>query len=210
MRILTTTTEIAGPHRGEAREQAILDAALDLIGEMGYDRMSMDALAARAQASKATIYRRWPGKAQVVAEAIRRRACHDVTIPPDTGSMRGDLLAALAVKCDTMSGEDGPLLIGLLMAARTDTELAEVLHAQIRDGSGPLLAELFGRAVARGELPGDPDPTLVRELVPALILQRLIFGDDHLSDDAFISHVVDDFVLPLLAAGRRQAASAGT
>jgi AcrR family transcriptional regulator len=205
---LAPTTDIAGSSRGLAREQAILDAALDLIGEVGYDRMSMDGLAARAQASKATIYRRWPGKAQVVAEAIRRRACEHVIAPPDTGSMRGDLLAALATKCDTMSGEDGPLLIGLLMAARKDVELAELLHAQIRDNSEPLLAELFDRAVARGELSSPPDPALVRELIPALILQGLIFGDQ-LTGDAFISHVVDDFVLPWLA-GRRQIVTAAT
>jgi AcrR family transcriptional regulator len=204
---LAPATDIAGSSRGEAREQAILDAALDLIGEVGYDRMSMDGVAARAQASKATIYRRWPGKAQVVAEAIRRRACQHVAAPPDTGTMRGDLLAALATKCETMSGEDGPLLIGLLMAARKDAELAGLLHAQIRDNSEPLLAELFDRAVARGELPGAPDPALVRELVPALILQRLIFGDQ-MTDDAFVSHVIDDFVLPWLA-GRKQVVTSG-
>ena len=204
---MTPTTDIVGSSRGQAREQAILDAALDLIGEVGYDRMSMDGLAARAQASKATIYRRWPGKAQVVAEAIRRRACQHIVVPADTGSMRGDLLAALATKCETMSGEDGPLLIGLLMAARKDDELAELLHAQMRNDSEPLLAALFDRAVTRGELPGSPDPALVRELVPALILQRLIFGDQ-LTDDAFVSHVIDDFVLPWLA-GRQQVLTTG-
>jgi AcrR family transcriptional regulator len=205
---LTPAKEIAGSSRGEAREQAILDAALDLIGEVGYDRMSMDGLAARAQASKATIYRRWPGKAQVVAEAIRRRACPDVAAAPDTGCMRGDLLAAMRTKCDTMTGEDGPLLIGLLVAARKDAELAELLHAQIRDGSELLLAAIFDRAVDRGELPDGPDLALVRELVPALILQRLIFGDQ-LTDDAFVAHVIDDFVLPWLA-GTRQVVTTGS
>jgi AcrR family transcriptional regulator len=205
---LTPTTDIAGSSRGQAREQAILDAALDLISEVGYDRMSMDGLAARAQASKATIYRRWPNKAQVVVEAIRRRACEHVIVPPDTGSLRGDLLAALAIKCETMSGEDGPLLIGLLMAARTDAELAELLHAQIRSNGEPLLGELFDRAVARGELPGAPEPALIWELVPALILQRLITGDP-LTDEAFIPHIIDDFVLPWLA-GRRQVVITGT
>jgi AcrR family transcriptional regulator len=205
---LNPTPDNLGSSRGHAREQAILDAALDLIGEVGYDRMSMDGLAARAQASKATIYRRWPGKAQVVADAIRRRACQDASSPPDTGSMRGDLLAALVTKCDLMSGEDGPLLIGLLMAARNDAELAALLHAQMRNGSELLLADLFERAVARGELSGAPDLALVGELVPALILQRLIMGDN-LTDDAFVSHVIDDFVLPWLA-GRRQVVSTGS
>jgi AcrR family transcriptional regulator len=192
---MSPTTEIAAT-RGEAREQAILDAALDLLGEVGYDRMSMDGLAARAQASKATIYRRWPGKAQVVVEAIRRRGCPDLTAP-DTGGLRGDLQGALRMKCDAMSGEDGPLFVGLLMAARKDPELADLLHAQMRNDSRPFLAELLDRAVGRGEIPSCPDPAAVRELVPALILQRMMFGDE-LSDEAFISHVIDDFVIPLL------------
>src|ERR1700692_4839290 len=63
-----------GP-RAEAREQAILDAALELLMEVGYDRLSMDALAERAHAGKATIYRHWSGKAQIVAEAVRRLKC---------------------------------------------------------------------------------------------------------------------------------------
>ncbi|MGH3850145.1 MAG: TetR/AcrR family transcriptional regulator, partial [Pseudonocardiaceae bacterium] len=98
--------------RSDRREQVILDTALDLVTEFGYERMTMDVLAARARASKATIYRRWPGKAQVIAEAVRRRACPAMAEPPDTGTLRGDLLAALGQQRDKLTGEDGPLLTG--------------------------------------------------------------------------------------------------
>ena len=81
--------------RAAARRQAILDAALALLMEVGYDRLSMDALAERARAGKATIYRHWSGKAEVVVEAIRCRKCDDFPAPADTGSLRGDLLASL-------------------------------------------------------------------------------------------------------------------
>ena len=77
------------PHR---RDAAICDATLALLAEVGYDRMSMDAVAARAKASKATIYRRWPGKQELVLDAVRSRA-PGMAVPEDTGSLRGDLLA---------------------------------------------------------------------------------------------------------------------
>ena len=77
-----------GP-RAEAREQAILDAALELLMEVGYDRLSMDALAERAHAGKATIYRHWSGKAQVVAAAVRCMKGPAASQPfPSTGSLR--------------------------------------------------------------------------------------------------------------------------
>src|SRR5277367_6556516 len=100
--------------RAMAREQAILDAALSLVMEVGYDRLSMDALAERAHAGKATIYRHWSGKAEVVVEAIRCRKCDEFLAPPDTGSLRGDLLAALNHSRESFSEEDASLLIGLV------------------------------------------------------------------------------------------------
>src|SRR3954462_13867661 len=75
------------------REVAICDAALALLLEVGYDRMSMDAVAARAKASKATIYRRWPGKQELVLDAVRARG-PGLVVPEDTGSPRGGLEAA--------------------------------------------------------------------------------------------------------------------
>ena len=72
------------------RDAAICDATLALLLEVGYDRMSMDAVAARAHASKATIYRRWPGKQELVLDAVRARGV-GLTVAEDTGSLRGDL-----------------------------------------------------------------------------------------------------------------------
>src|SRR5580698_2904876 len=91
-----------GP-RAEAREQAILDAALELLMEVGYDRLSIDALAERARAGKATIYRHWSGKAQIVAEAVRCRAEETMEVVPDTGPLRGDLLELLTASCQVLA-----------------------------------------------------------------------------------------------------------
>src|SRR3954468_25112873 len=84
-----------GRPRDPRRRQAILDAAVHLLAEVGYDRATVEAVAARAGVSKPTIYRRWPGgKAEIVADAIRAKRA-DGAVLPDTGSLRGDLLAML-------------------------------------------------------------------------------------------------------------------
>jgi len=183
----------SGP-RAEAREQAILDAALELVMEVGYDRLSMDALAERAHASKATIYRRWSGKAQVVAEAIRRRkqGGHPV---PDTGSLRQDLLEALGAMCLSLDGDEA-LVAGVMSAMRTDPELSGLMQEKVLDGDGPVDV-VIARAVARGELPTGTTGTLVNEVAPAVVMARLVFRGEPL-DEAFTAHLVDDVVLPLL------------
>jgi len=183
----------SGP-RAEAREQAILDAALELVMEVGYDRLSMDALAERAHASKATIYRRWSGKAQVVVEAIRRRK-HGQHVVPDTGSLRQDLLETLGGMCLSLDG-DGALVTGVMSAMRTDPELSGLMRAQVLDGDSPVDV-VIARAVARGELPPGSTGTLVNEVAPALVMARLVFRDEPL-DEAFTVHLVDDVILPLL------------
>src|SRR5690606_18423128 len=113
--------------RGEVRERAILEATLDLLSEVGYDRLTMDAVAARARASKATIYRRWPGKAQLVARAVR---AHAEAAPAPTGEP-GDLMDVLRQVRDAFVGKNRTLMVGLLGAAEQDVELADTLRAEL-------------------------------------------------------------------------------
>lgn len=183
----------AGP-RGEAREQAILDAALELVMEVGYDRLSMDALAERAHASKATIYRRWTGKAQVVAEAIRRRKSGPHAVA-DTGSLRQDLLETIGGMCVSLGGDEA-LVAGVMSAMRTDPELAGLMRSHVLDGDSPMDV-VVARAVARGELPPGASGALVDEVAPAVVMLRLVFRGEPL-DEAFLVHLVDEVVLPLL------------
>jgi len=79
--------------RGVSRERAILSAVIGLLGEAGYEAMTMDAVAARAHASKTTIYRRWPGKPELVRAAVDAYIAGRVLRSADTGSLRGDLLS---------------------------------------------------------------------------------------------------------------------
>ena len=96
------------------RELEILEATLEVLDEVGYDLLTMDAVATRAKASKATLYRRWKGKPELVVAAIM--AHKGDAVVPDTGSLRGDLLAAY---CGASGGLDDPLAKSVLSAVVT-------------------------------------------------------------------------------------------
>src|SRR3954452_9261807 len=120
-----TTVGAAGRSRkldGE-REQAILRAAFDLLGETGYQGLRVDAVAARARASQATLYRHWPTKAGLVADAVLDCKA-TVEDSPDTGNLRADLVAWSGAIAASVAGDQGPILAGLFMAMHTDPELA--------------------------------------------------------------------------------------
>ncbi len=183
--------------RAAAREQAILDAALSLVMEVGYDRLSMDALAERAHAGKATIYRHWSGKAEVVVEAIRRRKCEHFAVPADTGTVRGDLIASLNHSREAFDEEDSALLVGVLSAMHHDQELAALMHRQIIGAKQSIFDEIVDRAVRRGEPVAPGASRVVNEVSSALFFNRVAMSGDPI-DEAFVLHVVDDVILPLL------------
>jgi AcrR family transcriptional regulator len=186
----------SGP-RAEAREQAILDAALELLMEVGYDRFSMDALAERAKAGKATIYRHWSGKAQIVAEAVRRLKMGALAAPVDTGSLRGDLLGELTLMCTSMTTEDAAIVSGVMLAMRTDPELAHLVRTQIIESKRGKFKGIIERAVVRGELPAGSTADLLDEVSPAMLMNRVVIQGEPL-DEGFAVHMVDDIVLPLV------------
>lgn len=178
------------------RDAAICDATLALLAEVGYDRMSMDAVAARARASKATIYRRWPGKRELVLEALRSRHEH-LYVAADTGSLRGDLTATFRSMAEHAGAQDAELMAGMLRAMRCTPELGDCMRDQVLDSKSAAVRTVVERAVARGELPPDADARLAHEVAGALWVQRVLVVGGPV-DDAFISHVVDDVLIPLL------------
>jgi AcrR family transcriptional regulator len=179
-----------------SRDSAILAAALQLIGEVGYERVTMDAIAARCHASKATMYRRWSGKASLVAEAVRERQLIG-PLMTDSGDVRLDLLTGLRRMLDHACDSDLDVFGGLLTASRTDPELAKLLREQMVADKRDALRSWTQRAVARGELPPGTNPDLAFEVAPAVVFTRLLLTGEPV-DDAFLVHVVDDILLPLL------------
>jgi AcrR family transcriptional regulator len=185
--------------RGEAREQAILAAVVELLGEIGYESMTMDAVAARAHASKTTMYRRWSGKPQLVRAAIDRYVAGRVLAAGDTGSLRGDLHAAVSALRDHLTPEFMAMMGGLMHAVKNDEELAAGLRPLLLDEDA-VATEIIGRAVDRGELPRAAAAglaPLVHEVIEAQVFRRMTIGAG--LDDNFGRHVVDDIVLPLIA-----------
>ncbi|GAA4520159.1 TetR/AcrR family transcriptional regulator [Actinoallomurus oryzae] len=185
------------PPRGEAREEAILAATLELLTEVGYDRMTMDAIATRAHASKATIYRRWSGKAEMVVTAVGRHAGRAMAAQPDPGDLRADLLGTLRAMRDGLTEQDAGLLLGLMTAMHHDDELARTVRTQMIDDKRQAFDPVLDRARARGELPDGIDRTLLAELCSAMLFSRAFVTGEPL-DDAFLAELVDHVLMPLL------------
>jgi len=185
------------------RDVAICDATLALLLEVGYDRMSMDAIAARAHASKATIYRRWPGKQELVLDAVKARGV-GLTVAEDTGSLRGDLVATYRSAVHGSAADDADLIAGVLRAMRTAPELADCVRSQVIESKCDVSRVIVARAVTRGELPAETDPLILHEVASALWFHRVLVVGGPV-DDAFIAHVVDDVLMPLLDRSSRSA-----
>ena len=183
--------------RGEVREEAILRATLELLAEVGYDQLTIDGVAARAHCSKATIYRRWQGKAELVTAAVRRHSVPPPEPAPGTGNLREDLLAALEAMRSSLTGQDTALILGLMTAMRHDRELATVVREQVIDNKREVFGAAVARAVARGELLAGAGHTLLAEISSAMLLSRQLVTGEPL-DAAFAQELVDDVLLPLL------------
>lgn len=185
--------------RGEPRVRAILAAALELVSEIGYDRVTVDAIAKRARASKATMYRNWSGKAELVAEALRRSAQRADSVVRDTGALRGDLLATVEDIASSFDATAGPSLLGLTEAIRQDAELRDLVRSQIETRSREVAELIVTRAVARGEAVDPANRDLVLGLAFAqLFTTTLLQGE--MPSAAEQERLVDDVMLPLLHA----------
>jgi AcrR family transcriptional regulator len=179
---------------GPAREAELFRAVLDVLREKGYDRLTVDAVVARARASKQTVYRRWPSKAQLVVAAFVDTVSA-APEPPDTGNLRDDLLILLD-ELLTELAELGDIITGLLGERRHNPDLAAVLHETYIAARRRIAIAVFERARARGELADGADPDLLWQLAPATIFFRAILAGETV-DREFTRRVVDDVVLPL-------------
>ncbi|HVX44226.1 MAG TPA: TetR/AcrR family transcriptional regulator [Mycobacteriales bacterium] len=183
-----------GTVRSTGRENAIIDAAMSLVGEIGYDRMTMDAVAARARASKATIYRRWNGKAELVAAGLRREFSVAGSEIPNTGSLRGDLLEILLTLRRRMTEQYHGLLVGLLRAMQDDPAVAGLIRAQLAANKENLRQILLRNSAERNETIENID--LIQEVAPAQMMMRILVTGEPV-DDAFVVHLIDRVLLPL-------------
>ncbi len=177
------------------REHEILSVCADLLTEIGYERLTIDAVAARARASKATIYRRWPGKPALVVEAMRDLTDSAHIAPQYTGDLRADLFTLITNARDRFL-DKVPLLAGMIHAMQSDPELARLMRADIVRCQMNV-DSLLARYTTEGVITAS-DPDLVRQVAPATLLNRLMITGESV-DDTFIERMVDGVLMPLLA-----------
>jgi AcrR family transcriptional regulator len=166
----TETRQRRGRPRSEDADRAILDSAFSLLAEQGYSGMTVEAVAVRAGVGKATIYRRWPSKAELTFDALDRIPA----IPdPERESLRADLVTWLGDLRENLAST-GPVLAALVGERPRHPELAKLIDAWVDDRRKGLVT-LLRRGVDRGELPADTDVNLAIDLLTGPIVGRVLF-----------------------------------
>ena len=185
--------------RGAALEDALLDAAWDELVEKGYANVTIDGVADRARTGRQVLYRRWPAKRDLVIAAVTRHMWSNVVEVPDTGSLRGDLIAYLT---DALAKRAEMVAIFTLNMADLFGDEAGT-PSQLRErilGSGRRTADtIFDRAIARGEADPARLTPRVRALPFDLLRGHMIMAMGAVPDEEIVG-IVDEIVLPLVGA----------
>lgn len=188
-----------GRKRDPSRDAAILDAALEVLAEVDYAQMTMDMVAERAKAGKATVYRRWASKEELVLDAVARMVEQDVAIAglPDTGTFRGDMVAL--IKPQSLAKEQRRLMVmgRLTSMLASHPELAEAASAASIGRWIDVNRLLMRRAIDRGELDPEADVETLARVIPAMAVHRVSIERKHI-DRAFLVGLIDSVLLPAL------------
>ncbi|WP_409471547.1 TetR/AcrR family transcriptional regulator [Streptomyces sp. HC307] len=192
--------EVATPRRSRItpeREAELYEAVLDLLREVGYDALTMDAVAARTRSSKATLYRQWGGKAELVVKAVRHNKPGSLA-DVDTGSLRGDLHAHLELADDCQLEQNAALMRGLAMAVHHNPDLLREFREKLVEPEMREFRRVLQRAVDRGEVRADnPALDYLRHMmIGAFVARGLI--EDLPPTRAFLISYIDAVVLPAL------------
>lgn len=175
------------------REQEILDATLDVLADVGYDRLTMDAVATAARASKATLYRRWSTKAALVIDSLcSMKEPHRL---PDTGTLRGDLLDMFCGMGGLTDERQMAVLGSVITAIGRDQDFALAFREQFIGPKAEMGLVVWERARARGEIADGADLDLIVPALPGIVLHRaFLLGEEPTPE--FIERVIDQLILP--------------
>jgi AcrR family transcriptional regulator len=186
------------------REAQIFEATLDVLAEVGYDRLTMDAVAQKAKASKATLYRRWNGKVQLVIDALQHdHRQHHFTEQGmvDTGTLRGDLIEAFCGHGGLTDKPEVDAFGAILTAIARDAEFAEAFRNQVL---APKLAgskAFFERAKERGEIRADVEIELLAPALAGIVLHRFFLMGER-PTQSLVESVIDQIILPAAGISR--------
>ena len=178
------------------REAELLAATLEVLRETGYDHLTVDKVVARAHASKTTVYRRWPSKAELVCAAFAHRIRGELAIPADTGALRGDLLA-LAEMIARDAQEHGRTIAGILSAADRSPQLRELLVDDLYRDRKEQVHGVLRRAVARGEIVPGVISDDIWDVLPGYIMFRILQHKRAVPAET-LRALVDEVLLPSL------------
>lgn len=177
------------------RESELLAVTLRLLQQQGYDGLTLDAVAATARASKATVYRRWPTKAELVLAAFVE-GVRQVAIAPETGTLRGDLLQLGEVICDHARAHASTMRAVLVEVSRNPA-LNDVLQHQFLDQRKALFEDLFKQAVDRGEIEAAAITEDLWDVMPGYLIFRSIWSP-RTPTRRTVQALVDDVMIPSL------------
>ncbi|GAB2329898.1 TetR/AcrR family transcriptional regulator [Streptomyces variabilis] len=188
----------ASRRRGAVLERAILEAALEQLSTVGWNGLTMEGVAAGAQTGKAAVYRRWPTKEDLVADALRA-ALPDFHEAPDLGSVREDLLELCRRARETMFSKPGFALRAVIHEC--DSAEVERFHAVIFNGvvepTLTMLREVVERGIERGEVRPDAANGYVFDAIPAMMMYRSKMCGSEWSD-VDLEQMIDQLMVPLL------------
>lgn len=167
-----------------------------MLAEVGYRALTMDAVAATARAGKATIYRRWDSKLDLVIDSCNQLVSEHIPAP-DTGSLAGDLREFLLAFATFLSGPAGKAAQALVGEIPHEPELAEAFRKSFLRSQRDVLRTVLDHAAARGEVAEDAPKGMAVELAGAALTYRLMLTGEPL-DAVFVNHLVDQVLVPLL------------
>lgn len=199
-----------GRKRDANRDADILQATLEVLAEAGYAGMTMDMVAARAQAGKATVYRRWASKPDLVIDAVAhmKRGMVDRDNLPDTGTLRGDLIAL--IKPQSLADEERRLRIMSSLSAVVTQEpaLAGAIDAAVHAPWVEAYEVFFDRAIARGEITAPAHFAELTHIVPSMAAYRVIMQLQPVTRE-YLINLIDGVLLPALCCPPAMAGPAG-
>lgn len=188
-----------GRKRDPSRDAKILEATLEVLAEVGAPGMTMDMVAARAGAGKATIYRRWTSKEELVIDAVAhmKRKQVDLERLPDTGTLRGDLLGLFKPQSIEEGKRKLKIMTGLASLLSQDQALADAANAAVVQPWADAHFALMRRAVERGEIPASADIGTLSQVIPSMAAYRTLVQRKPI-DLAFLVSMVDGVIVPAL------------
>ena len=184
-----------GRPRDPSRDQAIIDATLDVLVRDGYDRLSMEGVAAAAGVGKTTVYRRWSTKAELVIDAMATLKPAIDTI--DTGTLEGDIERLIAASCSPRSQRLQQVMVSVCSALPREPDLLEAFKIRFTEPRIARIANMLERARDRGELGPEVDVAMAASLVPSLMLQRALMTGKP-AGRVYAEQVVGSVLLPVI------------